>query len=69
MEKPADNKRIHCRRTGQEYEVDVHERCPYCWGATEQVESGDHNNFCDFKPGEDPVHFGFPEDGNRLERG
>lgn len=56
---------VRCRRTGQEVPVGEHCRCPYCFGRSEQVRSGEHATFCDFRPGRDPVHFGFPEDLGR----
>ncbi len=56
---------LHCRRTGQDYEVAEHERCPYCFGEGAEVESGEYERFCDFEPGKDPVTFGFPGTSSR----
>lgn len=64
-----EEQRVRCQRTGQDYNLGEHKRCPYCWGSSEAVRSGEHERFCEFKPGADPIHFGFPEEGNRLERG
>lgn len=61
--------RVHCHRTGREFELDVHKGCPYCYGDEEKIASGDHEQFCDFKPGVDPVSFGFPGTSSRNERG
>lgn len=60
---------VHCRRTGQEYDVGIHKQCPYCFGEDRDIATGDHEKFCDFCPGEDPVNFGFPEHNERLRRG
>lgn len=62
-------KLIRCRRTGREYDLDEHERCPWCWGSRERIASGDHALFCDWKAGEDPQLFGFPEGLSRGEKG
>lgn len=61
----AQPKLVNCRRTGQDYDVGQHARCPYCWGSDERIAGGKHEEFCDFQPGRDPVNFGFPEDGTR----
>lgn len=60
---------ITCRRTGRAFDLDEHERCPWCWGSRERVASGDHAQFCDFEPGKDPLLFGFPEGLSRDEKG
>ena len=52
---------VHCRRLDRVLPVGEHENCPYCYGKTDEIQSGEHGQFCDFKPGEDPVSFGFPE--------
>ena len=44
-------------------------QCPYCFGGDKEVATGDHEKFCDFEPGKDPVSFGFPKDSERLTRG
>ena len=75
MAKPRNKKQepqlrmLNCRRTGQDYCLDEHARCPYCFGSQKDLESGEHEKFCDFEPGKDPVSFGFPEDSSRLRRG
>ena len=61
--------RVACRRTGQLYDGDACRRCPYCYGDDAAVEAGDRTEFCDFHPGVDPVHFGFPGDDERTLRG
>jgi hypothetical protein len=53
--------RVVCRRLSVERDVAEHLSCPYCFGKAADVETGDRQKFCDFKPGEDPVCFGFPE--------
>ncbi|RMH05022.1 MAG: hypothetical protein D6702_01570 [Planctomycetota bacterium] len=65
-EEPAEPPtRVFCRRTEQELPVDEHRRCPYCFGQESEIVSGEHKAFCDFRPGVDPIHFGFPEDAGR----
>ena len=61
--------RIQCKRTGRLYTADEHGRCPYCFGSDRAIESGDREAFCDFRPGVDPVSFGFPPDGQRMQHG
>lgn len=68
--KPApDEKLIACRRTGQRYDLEVCPRCPYCFGDEKDISHTDPSEFCDFHPGRDPVHFGFPGDDSRALRG
>lgn len=64
-----DRKSIPCRRTGQLYDSSNCKRCPYCYGDDADVEGTDVKTFCDFHPGVDPVHFGFPGDDARTQRG
>jgi hypothetical protein len=68
-ERPSELKMVPCRRTGQEYDCNEHVRCPYCFGEEKDVETGDHEQFCDFEPGKDPVSFGFPDDIGHFNRG
>ncbi|MHC5011344.1 MAG: hypothetical protein ACYTG6_10395 [Planctomycetota bacterium] len=45
-------------------------RGPYCSGDAETIEkTGDYKNFCEFKPGEDPINFGFRPDSSRFQQG
>jgi len=60
---PVDQ--VRCRRTERWVPPAEHARCPYCFGRETDVESGRHERFCDFVPGRDPLHFGFPPDGAR----
>lgn len=53
---------IRCRRVDARYTVAEHQACPYCFGQASSVATGDHTTFCDYQPGKDPVHFGFPDD-------
>lgn len=62
-------KRLLCKRTGERLEPLEHERCPYCFGRLAEVETGRHESFCDYREGVDPIHFGFPAEDSRLERG
>ena len=55
-----------CRRVGRPLPTDEHRRCPYCFGDEEAVRRGEHASFCEFRPGEDPVSFGFPQDHGRY---
>ena len=52
---------VHCRRLDRILPVSEHAACPYCYGKSAEIQTGEHGNFCDFKPGEDPISFGFPE--------
>jgi hypothetical protein len=61
--------RLLCRRTGQQIEPREHERCPYCFGKLAEIETGRHEAFCGYRPGIDPLSFGFPGDDVRVERG
>jgi len=45
-----------------DYTATQHKDCPYCFGGETAIGSGDHAKFCDFKPGKDPIVFGFPTD-------
>jgi hypothetical protein len=65
----AKGKPVHCRRTGQDYQPHEHQRCPYCWGEKKEVETGEHQEFCDYDPKKDPISFGFPPDGSRQQSG
>ena len=62
-EKPesADGSEVHCRRIHRKLPVAEHLRCSYCFGKLEDVESAEHERFCDFCEGKDPITFGFPE--------
>ncbi len=66
---PKPCRTLHCRRTKQDYDVETHTQCPYCFGEAKDVATGDYEVFCDFRPGKDPVSFGFPEDSSRHQRG
>ena len=52
---------VHCRRLDRILPVGEHATCPYCFGARAEIQTGEHGSFCDFKPGADPISFGFPE--------
>ena len=60
---------LACRRTGKVWNPGECQRCPYCFGEDEAVESAERERFCDFHPGKDPVHFGFPGDDVRTLHG
>jgi len=60
---------VLCRRTGQELPIDEHQNCPYCFGRAQDIANGQYTRFCDFVPGRDPVHFGFPEGTTREREG
>ena len=67
---PESSKRAKaCRRTGQLFDPAECDRCPYCFGDDADVASADRDTFCDFHPGEDPVHFGFPGNDSRSQHG
>jgi hypothetical protein len=70
FEKPkVADVRIHCRRVEATYTPEEHKDCPYCFGRVADVQTGDYKKFCDFKPGEDPICFGFPDDTSRNQQG
>ena len=60
---------LRCRRTGEKLPLAEHEQCPYCFGRTEDMATGQYERFCDFRPGRDPLHFGFPPDTAREREG
>ena len=61
---------LRCRRTGRIYDVEEHVQCPYCSADAETIEkSGSYDDFCEFRPGEDPVNFGFKPDTDRFRHG
>jgi hypothetical protein len=63
-------KTLRCRRTGQMFTVEKHVECPYCFGDEGAVrKGGQYKDFCEFKPGDDPVSFGFPPDSTRSQHG
>lgn len=66
-EHPAECRleRLLCRRTGERIALAEHAQCPYCFGREGELETGRHERFCDFVPGRDPVHFGFPPGTSR----
>ena len=59
-------KTIRCRRVDAAYTPEEHATCPYCFGRLAEIQGGDYAKFCDFKPGEDPISFGFPTDCGRF---
>jgi len=69
IEPHAKLKMLRCRRTGQQYDTCTHEQCPYCFGEERDVATGDYEKFCDFREGEDPVSFGFPDNSTRNRGG
>jgi len=58
-------KQLRCRRLDRLVDLDEHESCPYCFGRREELASGRYEAFCDWQPGRDPVHYGFPPDLRR----
>jgi len=60
---------VWCRRFHRERPPAEHKACPYCFGTLSEVQSGDHTLFCGFRPGIDPLHFGFPPGFSREEHG
>lgn len=65
----AGEKTIACRRTGRVYDLTECPRCPYCFGTESDVTNCDPATFCDFHPGQDPTHFGFPGGDSRTLHG
>lgn len=62
-------KALRCRRTNAMVPLVEHERCPYCFGRMSVIEKGSYEAFCDYDPAKDPIHLGFPLDGERLRSG
>ncbi len=62
---PQVDSKVFCRRLERPLPISEHERCPYCFGGTAAIKTGEHERFCDFRPGKDPINFGFPEGGER----
>ena len=58
-------KLVRCRRTGRDFDLCEHQKCPYCFGTAEEIATRRYEKFCDFKPGVDPVCYGFPGDTSR----
>ena len=58
-----------CRRTGRWVDTSEHEHCPFCFGEREDILHGEREEFCDYRPGVDPIHFGFPFDTRRHDSG
>jgi hypothetical protein len=65
---PPDD-RVWCRRVEGLLPTQEHERCPYCYGRLSEIKTGRYSRFCDYKPGKDPINFGFPEDSSRAQHG
>ncbi|MFO1078600.1 MAG: hypothetical protein U1E73_12825 [Planctomycetota bacterium] len=64
-EKRPEPCRVFCRRLERTLPVDEHAECPYCFGKAKEIATGQHEQFCDFRPGKDPIQFGFPPDSSR----
>ena len=60
---------VFCHRLQKPLSIKEHERCPYCYGQKSEIRDQGHDQFCDFKPGEDPVQFGDDANGDRMSRG
>lgn len=58
---PAPPTEVYCRRVERALPVTEHVECPYCYGKRQDVQTTRHGQFCDFEPGKDPIHFGFPD--------
>jgi hypothetical protein len=58
---PAPPTEVYCRRVERPLAVEEHVDCPYCYGKKNDVQTTEHRQFCDFEPGKDPIHFGFPD--------
>ena len=59
--------KVFCRRVERQLSVEEHARCPYCNGREDLIQTARHETFCDFRPGTDPISFGFPSDRGRYE--
>jgi hypothetical protein len=67
-EAPKKEATVFCRRLRRRLPDRDHLACPYCFGREQDVRSADHDRFCDFEEGKDPVVFGFPETHGRHQR-
>lgn len=67
--KCRDEGQVHCRRLDRKLPQGEHATCPYCFGNRQQIATGKHDDFCDFRPGKDPIQFGFPDDSSRHQQG
>ncbi len=62
----AAEPRVFCRRLLEMRPLAEHLECPYCFGKDpDLVRSRDYDLFCEYRQGQDPAHFGFPEDRGR----
>ena len=52
---------VWCRRLKRTLPIGEHKDCSYCFGRVVDIETAEHEKFCDFEEGKDPVCFGFPE--------
>ncbi len=64
-----EEKGVHCRRVGKLLVPGEHEECLYCHGSKDQIQTGEHGCFCNYDPEKDPVHFGFPTENVRDQKG
>ena len=67
--KRPEDTQVHCQRLDRKLPQGEHAACPYCFGNRQQIAGGKHADFCDFKPGVDPIQFGFPDDSSRHLQG
>jgi hypothetical protein len=58
--------KVWCRRLARQLPVQEHAVCPYCDGDLTHIRTARHKAFCDYRPGVDPVRFGFPTDRGRY---
>jgi Zn finger protein HypA/HybF involved in hydrogenase expression len=56
-EAPAE---VYCRRVQRPLPTAEHASCPYCFGQEADIRTGEHEKFCDYTEGKDPINFGFP---------
>jgi len=67
--KLPDEPSIHCRRLERRLPLHEHATCPYCFGDVQEICTAEHQRFCDYQPGKDPIQFGFPPDSSRHQQG
>lgn len=58
---------VFCRRVQRMLPVTEHSQCVYCYGGIDEIRSQDHERFCDFQSGEDPIVYGFPATHGRHQ--
>ena len=62
---PMAEEVVFCHRLGRDLPIKQHGECPYCFGEKGEIATGEHDEFCDFRKGVDPVSYGLRDDDAR----